>query len=119
MRNKVLQIFLVGLLVVTAVLITGCGEERKFNEGKQEVISLIAEMEKIHPSQENRKEFEVVKQKALSKLEEMERLTVGNEKLAYDYKKLKGKVFKATETWFLQKCHNETPKTMNPYDACL
>ena len=112
--SKILRIFLVGVLLVSVFITTGCGEEQRYREGKQQVESMLAEIEKIEALEKNRKQYDSIREKAWMKLEELERYTIEDKKLAYDYKKLKEKYGQVTEGWVLKQMHNECPKTFDP-----
>lgn len=116
--SKILKIFFISMMIFSTIIIAGCGEEKKYNNFKNEFIKIQQEWESVEPTNENVDKHNEIAKKLDEKISEMEKVSKSEMKLNNDLLDLKKKYKGKSDVWesqlreknALDKMHKEVTK---------
>lgn len=111
--SKLIKILVVGLTILATLALAGCGEEKKYNEMKGQVVAMEAQLADTKDlTDKGIQKHNAVKKDIEAKLVEMKKLAVSDTKLNNDFIAYQKKITETDNAWQSTKASNETIKKM-------
>ena len=106
--NKIIRSLLVGVLILSTLVLVGCGEEKKYNELKNQIVAVEAQFQDFgDTSAKGLEKHNALKKDIDGKLAEMKKLAASDTKLNNDFIKYQQKINEIDKTWKRVKAEND------------
>ena len=106
--NKIIRSLLVGVLILSTLVLVGCGEEKKYNELKNQIVAVEAQFQDFgDTSAKGLEKHNALKKDIDGKLAEMKKLAASYTKLNNDFIKYQQKINEIDKTWKRVKAEND------------
>ena len=106
--NKIIRSLLAGVLILSTLALVGCGEEKKYNELKNQIVAVEAQFQDFgDTSAKGLEKHNALKKDIDGKLAEMKKLAASDTKLNNDFIKYQQKINEIDKTWKRVKAEND------------
>ncbi len=106
--NKIMKMLALGLLIIVTLAASGCGEEKKYNELKNQVVAMEPQfLNAVDISAKGLEKHNALKKDIDGKMAEMKKLAASDTKLNNDFIKYQQKINEIDKTWKRVKAEND------------
>ena len=107
--NKIMKMLALGLLIIVTLAASGCGEEKKYNEIKNQIVAMEAQfLDAKDTSAKGVEKHNALKKDIDGKLAEMKKLAASDTKLNNDFIRYQQRINEIDRAWKAAKANSDT-----------
>jgi|GEM_PF-2409074 len=107
--NKIIRSLVAGLLILSTLALVGCGEEKKYNELKNQIVAMEPQfLDAKDTSAKGVEKHNALKKDIDGKLAEMKKLATSDTKLNNDFIRYQQRISEIDRAWKAAKANSDT-----------